>query len=216
MLGDYELSLRRSLPKSRPSAVSKLLTEAGSSADLLKDRHFEALQAFSTDFTELVYDGGRKKAWLMVLLDIESKWAGGWSLGPSRNRRMALEAVDGLRDGMVSLGHDTLSEVIVHHDKDSVYTSYRWLERLLLEEGARLSYAERGAKDNPWIESFSRGRFETENGELILEAETLEEVRRIVGEQLDYYNLKRRHSALAYRVPYEVVLEAVAGEDRRR
>lgn len=215
VLGDYELGLRRSLPKSRPSAVSKLLTEAGPSADLLKDRSFEALQAFSTDFTELAYDGGRKKAWLMVLLDIESKWAGGWSLGASRNRTMAIEALDSLRGGMVSLGCADLSEVIVHHDKDSVYTSYRWLERLLLEERARLSYAERGAKDNPWIESFW-GRFETENGELILEAETLEEVRRIVGEQLDYYNLKRRHSALAYRVPYEVALEAVAGEDRRR
>ena len=141
--------------------------------------------------------------------------SGGWSVGPSRNRTMALAAVDSLRDGMASLGYDTLSEVVVHHDKDSVYTSYCWLQRLLLEEGARLSYAYRGAKDNPWIESFW-GRFETENGELILEAETLEEVRMIVGEQLDYYNHKRRHSALDYRVPYEVVLEAIAGEDSRR
>ncbi len=57
-------------------------------------------------------------------------------------------------------------------------------------EKARLSYAERGAKDNPWIESFW-GRFETENGELILEAETLEEVKTIVGDQLDYYNRRR-------------------------
>ena len=67
---------------------------------------------------------------------------------------MAIEALGSLREGMVSLGCADLSEVIVHHDKDSVYTSYRWLERLLLEERARLSYAERGAKDNPWIESF--------------------------------------------------------------
>lgn len=61
---------------------------------------------------------------------------------------------------------------------------------VLLGEKARLSYAERGAKDNPWIESFW-GRFETENGELILEAETLEEVKTIVGDQLDYYNRRR-------------------------
>lgn len=27
----------------------------------------------------------------MVMLGIESKWAGGWSLGPSRNVAMALE-----------------------------------------------------------------------------------------------------------------------------
>lgn len=215
VLGDYELGLRLCLPKARPSPVAKLVNEAGSSADLVKDRYFETLQAFSTDFTELVYDGGTKKAWLMVMLDIVSKWAGGWSLGPSRNRTMALEAVDDLREEMTALGCGDLSGVIVHHDKDSVYTSYSWLERLLLEERARLSYAERGAKDNPWIESFW-GHFETENGELILEAETLEEVRMIVGEQLDYYNRGRRHSALDYRVPDEVVLETIAGEDGRR
>lgn len=49
---------------------------------------------------------------------------------------MALKAVNSLRDSMASLGSGTLSEVIVHHDKDSVYTSYAWLQRLLLEEGA--------------------------------------------------------------------------------
>lgn len=215
VLGDYELGLRRCLPRSRPSEAARLIKEAGASADLVKDRSFRALGSFSTDFTELTYDGGRKKAWMMVLLDIESKWAGGWSVGPSRNRHMAMEAVESLREGMASVGRCGLSGVIVHHDRDSVYTSHAWLERLLLEERARLSYAQRGAKDNPWIESFW-GRFETENGELILEAQTMEEVRTVVGEQLDYYNRRRRHSALDYRVPYEIVSEAIAGEDGRR
>lgn len=48
-----------------------------------RPHYVEALQACSTDFTELLYDGGNKKAWLMVMLDIASKWAGGWSVGPS-------------------------------------------------------------------------------------------------------------------------------------
>jgi putative transposase len=112
---------------------------------------------------------------------------------------------------MASLGWH-LSGVVIHHDKDSVYTSYRWLEELLLKERARISYAQRGARDNPWIESFW-GRFSTENAELILEATTLEEVRRIMAERLDYYNRQRRHSALAYRRPYEIVLAATTGED---
>jgi hypothetical protein len=58
-------------------------------------------------------------------------------------------------------------------------------------------------------------RFETENGELVLEAKTLEEVERIVAQQLDYYNRKRRHSELAFGRPYEVVLSARDGEDMR-
>ncbi len=47
-----------------------------------------------------------------------------------------------------------------------------------------------------------------------MEAETLEEVRKIVAEQLEYYNHNRRHSALDYRRPCEVMLAAITGEDR--
>ncbi len=212
VLKSYELGLRRCLPRSKPSAVQQLVVTAGRSADLLKGRSFEVLEAFSTDFKELLYDAGQKKAYLMVLLDLKSRWAGGWAVEDRRSRCVALQALEDLRTNMASLGQ-RLWGVVIHHDKDSVYTSYRWLEQLLLKERARVSYAQRGARDNPWIESFW-GRFETENGELILEAETLEEVRKIVEEQLEYYNCERRHSALDYRRPYEVVLAAITGEDR--
>lgn len=212
VLKSYELGLKRCLPRSKPSAaVQQLVAAAGRSADLVKGYSFEVLAAFSTDFKELLYDGGHKKAHLMVLLDLKSRWAGGWAVGDARNRCVALEALDDLRTNISSLGH-RLWGVVIHHDKDSVYTSYRWLEEVLLKDRARVSYAQRGARDNPWIESFW-GRFATENGELILEAETLEEVKEIVVKQLEYYNCKRRHSALDYRRPYEVVLDAITGED---
>ena len=211
VLKSYELGLRRCLPRSKPSAVQQLVAAAGRSADLVKGRSFETLEAFSTDFKELLYDGGHKKAHLMVLLDLKSRWAGGWAVGDARSRSVALEALDNLRSAMSMLNRK-LSAAVIHHDKDSVYTSYRWLEELLLKDGARVSYAQRGARDNPCIESFW-GRFETENGELILEAETEEEVRTIVAEQLEYYNHARRHSGLDYRRPYEVVLAAITRED---
>jgi putative transposase len=205
--------VRRCLPRSKPSAVQQLVATASRSADLLKSRSFEVLEAFSTDFKELLYDGGgKKKAHLMVLLDLESRWAGGWAVGDGRNRFCSTPGFGrSVRTNMASLDQ-RLWGVVIHHDKDSVYTSYRWLEEVLLKDTARISYAQRGARDNPWMESFW-GRFETENGELILEAETLEEVRKIVDEQLEYYNYKRRHSALDYRRPYEVVLAAITGED---
>jgi putative transposase len=211
VLKSYELGLRRCLPRSNPSAVQQLVAEAGKSADLVKGRSFEVLEAFSTDFKELLYDGGHKKAHLMVLLDLKSRWTGGWAVGDARNRSVALQALEDLRTNTSSLGQ-RLWGVVIHHDKDSVYTSYRWLEEVLLKDRARISYAQRGARDNPWIESFW-GRFETENGELILEAETEEEVRKIVDKQLEYYNCERRHSALDYRRPYEVMLAAITRED---
>jgi putative transposase len=213
VLKSYELALRRSLPRSKPSAVQRLVATVGRSADLIKGRSsFGILEAFSTDFKELPYDGGRKKAHLMVLLDLGSRWAGGFAVGRARNRSVALEALGKLRGAMAGMGHG-LSGVVIHHDKDSVYTSYRWLEEVLLKDRARVSYAQRGARDNPWIESFW-GRFDTENGELLLQAESEEEVRTIVEEQLEYYNRDRRHSALDYRRPYEVVLAAITGEDK--
>lgn len=46
-----------------------------------------------------------------------------------------------------------------------------------------------------------------------MEAETLEDVRKIAEEQLKYYNHKRRHSALEYGRPYEAVLAAITGGD---
>ncbi len=211
VLESYDLALQRSLGRLKPSAVARLVAAAGGSADLVKGRSFGILEAFSTDFKELVYDEGRKKAWMMVLLDIESRWAGSFAVGASRNRSLALCALDRLRRAMRLLGR-TLCGRLIHHDKDSVYTSHLWLEKLLLEEKVRVSYAERGARDNPWIESFW-GRFSVENAQLIFEAETLKEVNRIVTKQMDYYNRKRRHSALAYRRPYEVVLAATIGED---
>ena len=42
----------------------------------------------------------------------------------------------------------------LHHDQDTVHTSYRELRQLLIEDGVVVSYCERGARDNPWMESF--------------------------------------------------------------
>jgi hypothetical protein len=75
-----------------------------------------------------------------------------------------------------------LKGVILHHDCDWVYVSHDWLERLLFQEQARVSFAEHGAKDNPWSEAFW-GRFKIENADLIWEAQTLEELAAMVDRQ---------------------------------
>ena len=84
VLKSYELGLKRCLPRSKPLALQRLVATAGRSADLVKYQSFEVLQAFSTDFKELLYDGGRKKAYLMVLLDLDSVGGpadGQWEIG---------------------------------------------------------------------------------------------------------------------------------------
>ncbi len=209
VLNQYDLGLRRCLPAASRSAVVEVVAQAGAAADLVKGRSFKVLEVFSTDFTELLYAGGQRKAYLMVLLCIESRWAGGWAVAARRSRQLALESLDTLTRNLGVVGRN-LTGVIVHHDKDSVYTSYAWLRRVLLEKDGRLSYAEHGAKDNPWIESFW-GRFKTENADLLLACETLTEVASVVDDRLVYYNEARRHSSLDYKRPVEVLLSTLTG-----
>jgi len=93
----------------------------------------------------------------------------------------------------------------VHHDQDSVYTSYRWLSQLLVEYRVLVSYCERGAKNNPWMESFW-AHFKGENVSLFLEATTLEGLEGVIARQMRYYNYERRHSRLDYQSPMEYLV----------
>jgi hypothetical protein len=85
---------------------------------------------------------------------------------------------------MAGLGQP-LEGSVLHSDLDSVYTSYDWLRRVLLDDGLRVSYSERGAKDNPWIESLW-GRMKTEEGSRIVEAQTLSDLEDVIDERFHY------------------------------
>jgi len=95
----------------------------------------------------------------------------------------------------------SLEGTILHSDLDSVYTSYDWLRQVLLGDGLRVSYSERGVKDNPWIESLW-GRMKTEAGSRIVEAQTLPELEDVVDDRFRYYNRRRRHSQIGNRPPW--------------
>ena len=103
------------------------------------------LEAFSTDFTELTYANGYRKAYLMAVVDLESKYVPGWAVGPSANRKLAMRCWEQVRERMRSLGEE-LGEKIIHHDLDSVYTSYRWLRAILLDDEMHISYSENGGE----------------------------------------------------------------------
>jgi len=152
LLNEHELGLPRQVSNRSPSPVQEILGEAAGQLNLVADLNPKPLEAFSTDFTEVTYAGGSRKAHLMAVLDLESKYVPGWAVGPSANRKLAMRCWEQVRERMTSLGEE-LDEKIIHHDLDSVYTSYRWLRATLLDDGLRVSYSENGAKGNPWIES---------------------------------------------------------------
>jgi len=131
LLNEHELGLPRCLPKAKPSPVRKILREASGQLNLIEeylgtDREPEPLEVFSTDFTELAYASGQRKAHLMAVVDVGSRCALGWAVGPRANRKLALRCWERVHARMGALDH-SLEGTILHSDLDSVYTSYDWL-----------------------------------------------------------------------------------------
>ena len=159
----------------------------------------DLFQVVYTDFTEILYADGRRKAILMPIIGHVSKMAFGWAVGQSRGTFLALQAWERAKETFRWMGI-WYTGMIVHHDQDSVYTGYEWTSQLLLKDKSRLSYALGGAKDNPEMESFN-GHFKTEGHSLFLEAHSLDELVTVVDDRMRYYNTVRRHSAIGYVSP---------------
>ena len=200
LLGMWDLSILRSTHRPRPSCVRKVIIEAGERANLVAQMdEIELFQVVYTDFTEVLYAGGRRKAILMPIIGHASKVAFGWAIGQSRSTFLALQAWKRAKETFRQMGISNTG-LIVHHDQDSVYTSYEWTSQLLLKDKSRLSYALGGAKDNPEMESFN-GRFKGEGHSLFLEAQSFDELIAVVDDRMRYYNTVRRHSAIGYVAP---------------
>jgi len=93
-----------------------------------------------------------------------------------------------------------LEDVIIHHDKDGVYLSHRWVNEIVVKSKARISYSQRGAKENVHMKSFN-GHFKQENRNLFWEQEDIESLRNILRERIRYYNFERLNSALGNIAP---------------
>ena len=151
------LKMVKGVKKPKPSGIIKTIKEAGSETNLLKKllkaRKPEILEVLVTDFSEIIFAQGTKKAQFMPLVDYSGKLVPGWAIGPRDNTDLALKAWGKAKETITSWGRK-IEGIIVHHDQDPVYTSYDWGHQLLVIDKARLSYTESGSKDNTIIESF--------------------------------------------------------------
>ena len=202
----WDLSLQRWAGRPKPSAPRRILAKDGAGMNLVTRMEKPApLQVLYTDFTAIWYAHGGKKAYLMPLLDDATKWIVGWSLGFRPNTELALEALSMASATLAEVGL-SLEERIIHHDQDTVYTGYRWLCAVLIKHRARISFSETGAKGNTSMESFN-GRFKGENKSLFYEAANIWELKRLIARQIEYYNCRRRHSALGYTAPINYIIQ---------
>lgn len=196
----WGLALLRATRPPKPSPIRQVIELVGERVNLVAQLEPVApLTVAYTDFTELLYADGRRKAYFMPILGHCCKVVYGWALSASPNSTTALAAWEKAK-AMLQRYDLAWAGMIIHHDQDPVYTSYAWTGQLLRQDRVRLSYALNGAQDNPVMESFL-GRFKTEGHSRFLAAEDLAELGQVVAERIDYYNRSRRHSSLAYKTP---------------
>ena len=207
----WDFRLLRSIRVPKPSGVRQAIIASGKRANWVAQLDPIGLfQVAYTDFTELVYADGRRKAYLLPIIGHMCKMAYGWAVGEHTDTVLALLAWERAKVTFRQLDIP-YAGMIIHHDQDAVFTGYEWARQLVLEDGMRLSYTLRGAKDNPEMESFI-GRFKEEGRSLFLNAQNLDELSRVVDERMCYYNTERRHSAIGYLAPLTYI-ECVRLED---
>lgn len=146
-----------------------------------------------TDITYIrTYEGW---LYLAVILDLFSRKVIGWSMSHRMTRQLALNAFE-----MAVSRRDMTSEVILHSDQGSQFTSFDW-QRALKKHNVIPSMSRRGnCYDNTVAESF----FKTLKKECVRKYifKTREEKKRKIFEYIEmFYNSKRRHSYLNYLSP---------------
>ena len=150
----FGIRLKNNTNKPPRSEARKLIDSLNDGFSVVKKlTDIKPFQVFYTDYTEIPYDNGKKKAYLMALLDHDGKIVPGYALEKRKNADTALKAIKRAATTLKELGH-SFKDKIIHHDQDPVYTGYKWMREVLINQKARISYSENGAKGNVFVESF--------------------------------------------------------------
>lgn len=203
LLNSWDLAIRRASRETSLSPVEKAIKQAGDDANLVKKRldnniPIELFEVMYTDFTDLECADGKKTFKLMPIIDHTSKLIIGWALGRRRNKGLACRVWDDTKQTLDEMTMDW-TDAIVHQDQDSVYTSNRWVDQLI-EDRIRLSYSTNGAKGNTYMESFN-GHFKGPIESLLMDAETISNVKEVIRKRVKKWNHDRRHSSLGQMAP---------------
>jgi len=91
----WHLALGRPVTTPKPSVARAFLQHRAGTLNLVERLDPDAILPFAvwyTDFTEILYRHGEKKASCMPILDHHSKWIPGWGVGDRANTAVALDA----------------------------------------------------------------------------------------------------------------------------
>jgi transposase InsO family protein len=197
----------------RPEPVRRFVATTDSKhalpvAQNLLDRQFGAPQADSRWNCDITYVWTREGwLYLAVVLDLFSRKIVGWSMQPSLERGLVLDALE-----MALAGRRPSEGLLCHSDRGSQYASLDY-QSLLQAVGIVCSMSRKGnCWDNAPVESF----FATLKRELIhrRQYETREEARTDIFQYIEiWYNRRRRHSSVGYLSPEEFERRAATAKE---
>lgn len=203
LMKDMSMQMAKRPPKPRFGAIKKIINEAGNKVNLIAQledkRLLEIGEAGVTDFTEIVYDNGTKKAQLMTILEYQSRVVLGWEVAHTKNTQLTLGVWQKTKRNLRRLKLP-VKNFIIHSDQDPVLTSHAWARQIVIDDTALLSYSLNGCHGNTRMESW-HSRFKGENKSLFADCRTLDEVKEKIKQQVRYYNYRRRHSSLRNKAP---------------
>lgn len=209
VLKSWGLELKRRIKPPKKSWMSKILNFLEKRANLLwqliKDDLIKScFQVVLSDITELYYKGG--KAYLCVHLDIFGKMIYGWHLSKNPDSSIVLQSFTKAVKKIERLMGFIPTGLIIHQDRGSVYTGSEYISSVLKEK-CRLSYSRKGEPgDNAVNESFF-SRLKEEWRDVFYEAQSFEELEKMVRKAIDYYNYERYHSSIGLVAPFKFTKE---------
>ena len=132
-----------------------------------------------------------------VILDVFSRRAVGWAVGPDLDTELPLAALE------QAFAERRPAPGLVHHsDRGTQYASHKYVDKLR-ENGVKISMSRKG---NPYDNAFAESFMKTLKTEEVHcnEYATLAEAQAEIGAFIEWvYNRKRLHSALGYVPPVE-------------
>jgi len=201
LLKASNLKKKRKIKLPKPSPLAQYIKELGAKANLISRlTEIKALRVFLTDFSEIDCLFGKFR--FILFSDVLTKRIAGASSSQQSDTDNALNGYNQLKRYLKNKGVP-LSEVIVHQDQGSVFTSYEYAGKLI-GDGVALSFTERGFRDNQMMESCV-GHFKEEYKQNIQQAKNLKEAQKIFKSSVRDWNLRRRHSALKGRSPDDFI-----------
>ena len=180
--------------------IQKILIKLSDRVNLLiRTKTTKPLQAITSDITEIEYNNGKRKCYLAVHKDVLGQMVYGYAVGETMETKLVQASFKNACKMIKKIAGRIQKKMLFHQDQGSQYTSYQYVEDVLLI--GTLSYSTPGTPtENPGQESFF-GRFKDEWKDEIWELESFKKAQRFIGKKIRYYNFKRLHTSIGYQTP---------------